>query len=295
MRLPRAARAVRLLLLVLLVSLAGACATPQAGPPWGEATTHPAALADSAPTRPQPVVNANNRLHRHITLPALRCALPAAKRYSRMSAEGQRQFVDAALHCLDEAWKPLLLANELRVLPTPLRLTVVDHTQPAPCSTAAAPDDILEPTNVAVYCNGTVYWPTRDPSNRDWGPVPMDRYMLFVVMHEYSHHLQSLSGIGWQANHRMDAIGRQTPAALEISRRIELQAQCLAGMMIAAAAQGGVLPAYQAQRLVDMQGSVVPSESHGSAANSARWAAAGYRGGSTAACNTWAAPPDAVR
>ncbi len=221
-----------------------------------------------------------NTLHAELRLSPLRCQLPAIE----MSAAGQRQFVQTELDCLSKAWDPPLRAAGMSL--APLQLTVVDSVTSG-CSKQ------VQSTDPAFYCGGTVYWPTDDPIHRGWGSQ-LAQYLMFVVMHEYGHHLQSSTGILRGADRDIDTAGEKSPLGLELSRRIELQAQCLAGVMLGAAQAGGMLAPARAADLIDIQSDTEEDPTHGTGVNSRRWVESGYRGATTSSCNTWAAPLEAV-
>ncbi|MGY4099695.1 neutral zinc metallopeptidase [Nocardia sp. R16R-3T] len=221
-----------------------------------------------------------NTLHAELRLSPLRCQLPPIE----MSAAGQRQFVQTELDCLTKAWDPPLRAAGMSL--ASLRLVVVDNVTTG-CSKQ------VQPTDPAFYCGGTVYWPTDDPIHRGWGSQ-LAQYLTFVVMHEYGHHLQSSAGILRTADRDIDSAGEKSPLGLELSRRIELQAQCLAGVMLGAAQAGGMLTAAEVADMIDIQSDTDEDPTHGTGVNSRRWVESGYRGTTTSSCNTWAAPIDEV-
>lgn len=228
---------------------------------------------------PEPPLTANT-LHAELRLSPLRCQLPLIK----MSTAGQRHFVQTELDCLTQAWDSALRAAGMSL--APLQLVIVDDL-----TTGCARQ--VKSTDPAFYCGGNVYWPTDDPIHRGWG-AQLGQYLTFVVMHEYGHHLQSSTGILRTADRDIDSAGEKSPLGLELSRRIELQAQCLAGVMLAAAQAGGMLTPAQAVDLIDIQSDTEEDPTHGTGANSRRWVESGYRGGATSSCNTWAATLDEV-
>ena len=84
----------------------------------------------------------------------------------------------------------------------------------------------------------------------------------------------------------------------EMSRRIELQANCFAGMFLTSVSgKGSVSASLARQAQEDFKYAIEEKpedNAHGSAANQAQWATAGFKANSTAACNTFAAPPAQV-
>ena len=114
-----------------------------------------------------------------------------------------------------------------------------------------------------------------------------------MLAHEYGHHLQHLSGTLDAATEQMAAVGRQTPDGLDIARRTELQAQCLAGMFFGATFDAPSINVAQQDAYTrgDAPGAL---PSHGLPQNFGDWFTLGAQRNSLDVCNTWVAPPTAV-
>ena len=126
----------------------------------------------------------------------------------------------------------------------------------------------------------------------------------YVIAHEVGHHVQNLLGIlpqGAAGAARRRATGSQ---ANRIQVRVELQADCFAGVWAHHAEQrwkllqpGDIEAALQTASAIgdDMlqqraQGRVVPdSFTHGSSEQRQRWFMTGFKDGTVRACNTFAA------
>lgn len=267
-------------LALLLVAALTACGgTPDTATPT-------VTQSSTAPPAPKSEIGAN-ALHANLRLGTLTCALPEFG----LDATGQDRFVRAAMSCLDAAWLPVLSAAGIQT--RPVQLVVVEK------STQGCEGDPVKPTDTTFYCNksGTVYWAARDETNKDWGPADWTQF-LFVAMHEYSHHVQNLAGVSAEADQAQEDAGPDTPESLLVSRRIELQAQCLAGMAASAAERGSVASAAEIRAMVDTQAEVGDGEqgmrTHGNGDSNRRWATAGYRDNSTSSCDTWSAAPNEV-
>lgn len=132
--------------------------------------------------------------------------------------------------------------------------------------------------------------------------APGDFAQAYVIAHEVGHHVQNLLGISGkvqQARQRVsEAEGNQ------LSVRLELQADCLAGVWANHADRSrqilesgdieeglGAASAIGDDRIQKQtQGYVVPdSFTHGSAAQRVRWFRIGLEGGDLAACDTFRA------
>ena len=129
--------------------------------------------------------------------------------------------------------------------------------------------------------------------------APGDFAQAYVVAHEVGHHVQNLLGITEKADAaRTNADQRQVDA---LSVRIELQADCFAGVWGHFANARGVLDAGDAEeglnaaaaigddRLQKMtQGQVSPETfTHGSSAERVNWLRRGLDGGTIEGCDTF--------
>ena len=118
------------------------------------------------------------------------------------------------------------------------------------------------------------------------------------MAHEYGHHVQQLTGImdaSWQERART---GRRSPAGAETTRRLELQANCYAGMFLGGLRdQRAIDPGLISGALRDYgergDASGRPRE-HGTPQTNGSWADQGFQRNRTYQCNTWLAPQDAV-
>ncbi len=132
--------------------------------------------------------------------------------------------------------------------------------------------------------------------------APGDFAQAYVVAHEVGHHVQQLMGV----TDKVDAMrGRATPAQMNaVSVRVELQADCLAGVWTHHSQkgkgwleQGDIEEALNAASQIGddtlqrrSQGTVVPeSFTHGSSEQRKRWFQRGQQSGQVAQCNTFEA------
>jgi predicted metalloprotease len=131
--------------------------------------------------------------------------------------------------------------------------------------------------------------------------APGDFAQAYVVAHEVGHHVQNLLGISDQVT-ALQERARSKEQANDLSVRLELQADCFAGVygnfnhqyldpgdieegLRAAAAIGDDMIQKQSQ------GYVAPeSWTHGSAEMRVRWLKQGLQSGDPATCDTFKAP-----
>ncbi len=181
----------------------------------------------------------------------------------------------------------------------PPTLVIVDQQTQTPCGTASnQTGPFYCPTDETVYIDPTFWGVLRTQLGAEAG----DLAQLYVLAHEYGHHVQQITGV-------FDRYPRDGAGADSNAVRTELQADCFAGAWTAdAAAQtdrngnpylqeptqdqiDGALESAAAvgdDHIQQQSGRVNPqSWTHGSSEQRQRWFMTGYRGGVTA-CDTFA-------
>jgi predicted metalloprotease len=128
--------------------------------------------------------------------------------------------------------------------------------------------------------------------------APGDFAQAYVIAHEWGHHIQRVLGI--EADVRR-AQSEDPGRANDLSIRLELQADCLAGVYAYTAEERGLLVAGDLEeglaaaaavgddRIQQQSGGRIDRESwtHGSSAQRSRWFRAGFQGGEIASCDTF--------
>jgi uncharacterized protein len=141
-----------------------------------------------------------------------------------------------------------------------------------------------------------------DALSRQAGVRLGDFAQAYVVAHEVAHHVQVLLGI----TQRIRAADEQDPAGKNArSVRLELQADCLAGVWKHSAYQRGevsdadIADALNAAAVVgsDFQqvratGTITPEDwTHGSSRQRQHWLTTGFEQGDPGACDTFTTTP----
>jgi uncharacterized protein len=198
------------------------------------------------------------------------------------------QFVSFVLDDAQRTWHELLPAY------ADARLVLFRDAVDSGCGVAeSATGPFYCPSDQRVYIDLSFF----DELKRKFG-APGDFAQAYVLAHEIGHHVQRILGIEQRA--------RQSPRggnANAISVRMELQADCFAGVWGHSAAQRDILEPGDMQeglaaaaavgddRLQRMAGQHVMPESftHGSSAQRTTWFKRGFDSGDAEACNTFSA------
>ena len=213
----------------------------------------------------------------------------------------QRPLTDASLGpygrrivgCLVKAFGEPLAAHGIE-LTTP-KIKVYSKTIKTPCGRfgqKGAP---------AYYCSitRTMYWPATVDDGTEAYTFARLGY-VGLVAHEFGHHMQATSGmLSEYAQRSYGTKGRNQRYSL--SRRLELQAQCFAGIFLAVTAESMGLSSsdrYQLKVWHAYTGDEDPPRGrkpdHGSSAAQIRWLNRGLDSADFGRCNTWTASKKSV-
>jgi uncharacterized protein len=210
--------------------------------------------------------------------------------------DAQRDFVARVLGTTERAWETVFAEQGAQYDHPTLQL-FSDSTRSACGLGAAAMGPFYCPGDSTIYIDLSFF---RDLENRL--DAPGDFARAYVIAHEVGHHVQNLTGTLRESHARRADL----PAidANEISVRVELQADCYAGIWAHAVERDGTIleegdieegmnaaSAIGDDRLQRRsQGHVVPeSFTHGTSEQRVRWFRRGLEQGDLAACDTFAA------
>ena len=209
------------------------------------------------------------------------------------SDDPQAKFVSIVLKDTEDTWTTIFRQHG-QAYRDPTLVLFTQATESACGVGQAAMGPFYCPNDQKVYLDLSFF---RDLEERFGAPGDFAR--AYVVAHEIGHHVQTLAGV----TERADAVRQRTGGrqANAVSVRMELQADCYAGVWGYYAAQRGLLEPGDAEaglraaaaigddRLQQQtQGRVVPeSFTHGSSQQRVEWLRRGLEGGRMEACDTF--------
>jgi len=212
------------------------------------------------------------------------------------------EFVSAVLGDTEDRWTEIFAANGKTYHPPKLRLFA--GSEPTPCAFAkSAMGPFYCPRDQRIYLDTAFF----EDLQRKFGGCSSSKACKFseayVIAHEVGHHVQDELGILPRV---MEAQQASTSKA-ESNRlqvRVELQADCLAGVWANRAQQkhsfldpGDIDQALQTASAIgddrlqkEAQGYVVPDAfTHGTSDQRKRWFSTGFDQGKVSACDTFSA------
>lgn len=207
------------------------------------------------------------------------------------------EFVSVVLSDTEIIWADIF-KNQLRQSYQPVTLVLFGGATASPCGNASgATGPFYCPGDRKVYLD-TAFFATME---RELG-AKGDFAMAYVVAHEVGHYVQDRLGILGQANQIRAQVSEAE--SNEISVRIELQADCLAGIWarqvqdrLGAIEPGDFEEAVTAARRIgddtlQRNAGRVPMPhtfTHGTSEQRARWFMRGYKTGDIGQCDTFSA------
>jgi predicted metalloprotease len=220
---------------------------------------------------------------------------PAGPATAPPTNDRMAQFVSTVLRDTELAWTQVFQANGQQYQPP--KLVLFRDRTPTACGTGdAAMGPFYCPGDSKVYLDMGFF----DTLAKRMG-APGDFAQAYVIAHEVGHHVQNLLGITGKVDGMRGRISERDMNALSV--RVELQADCFAGVWARMSAQRGGIR-YEpgdieeglnaASQIGDdmlqrqSRGTVVPeSFTHGSSQQRMTWFKRGLDTGSVKECNTF--------
>ena len=204
------------------------------------------------------------------------------------------QFVSFVLDDVQSTWTQLLPQQTNTQYRHAHLVLFRDYTQSGCGGAQSATGPFYCPEDEKVYIDLGFY----DELSRRFG-APGQFAQAYVLAHELGHHVQKLLGIEGKVHQLQESNSRE---ANPLSVKLELQADCFAGVWAHTTQQRGLLEkgdvesalgaasAVGDDRLQKMATGHVSPETftHGSSAQRMHWFNSGLDGGTIASCNTFA-------
>ncbi len=207
---------------------------------------------------------------------------------SQAQTDAQKRFISSVLKSTEDTWNQIL-PQQARVRYTNPKLVLFSGQTQSACGYASsATGPFYCPGDGKLYLDFAFFAELKSQFG-----APGDFAQAYVVAHEIGHHVQDLLG----TMDKVQAAGNTN----EMSVRLELQADCYAGVWGFYAQKKGLLEAGDAEEALKAasavgddsiqkkaQGYVVPeSFTHGSARDRMSWFNQGFQSGDIRRCNTF--------
>lgn len=205
------------------------------------------------------------------------------------------EFVELVLGSTDDTWNAIF-ADWGQDYVEPLVVLFRGSTTSACGGATSAVGPHYCPPDETIYIDETFF----DELVGRFGASGGDVAEAYVIAHEVGHHVQNRLGIMEEVQRAQQAASSQAEANA-LSVRLELQADCFAGVWAFSIREAGVFEQGEIREAIDaaaavgddriqerIQGQVNPeSWTHGSADQRVEWFTRGWEEGNPAACNTF--------
>lgn len=203
------------------------------------------------------------------------------------------QFVKVVLAETEDVWGNIFQQAGQRY-PEPKLVLFSNQVRSACGSASSATGPFYCPGDQKVYIDLSFY---RELKTRF--EAPGDFAQAYVIAHEVGHHIQNITGILPKFNQMRRSMSKREENQMSI--RVELQADCYAGVWAHRTNQKGLLERGDLDEALNAatqigddalqkrtQGYVVPdSFNHGTSAQRKKWFSRGFESGKVGACDTF--------
>jgi predicted metalloprotease len=227
---------------------------------------------------------------------------PEQRRSTRQVPNDQTgQFIAAVVGNTEDTWKEIFAQSGKQYRPPRVRL--FSRAVQSACGMAqSATGPFYCPNDQRIYMD-TSFFREIEQRFRGCSGKACEFAQAYVIAHEVGHHVQNATGILQRAQQAQQQAGGRGAAANRIQVRVELQADCYAGVWAKQSntkynflEQGDIEAALQTAAAIgddrlqkQARGTVVPdSFTHGSSEQRQRWFKIGFDQGRVSACNTFA-------
>jgi hypothetical protein len=211
-------------------------------------------------------------------------------------ADDYEVFASTVLGSTDAVWDEIFTASNMTYSP-PTLVLFRDATSSACGGANSAVGPHYCPLDQTIYLDETFF----DELVSRLGATGGDVAEAYVIAHEVGHHVQNRIGLMEEVQNAMRGAATQEEAN-QLSVRLELQADCFAGVWAYSLRDQGVFQPGEINEAMDaaaavgddriqeaIQGQVNPEGwTHGSAEQRVEWFTTGFESGDPAACDTFA-------
>jgi predicted metalloprotease len=212
----------------------------------------------------------------------------------QQSTDAEAQFVRRVLTTTEDTWNEIFQRNRAQYR-EPTLVLFTNQVQSACGRAGASVGPFYCPADEKVYIDLSFFQELGQRFR-----APGDFAQAYVIAHEVGHHVQNLLGTSDQVT-RLQSRARSEAQANDLSVRLELQADCYAGVWGFYAKQRDILDpgdleeALRAASAIgddrlqrEAQGHAVPdSFTHGTSDQRMRWFRAGFDSGDLRRCDTF--------
>lgn len=245
------------------------------------------------PKEPQTGLTKNSLYSLELKRGEAKCSIKVRRPKPALKNSKLKPYLEDLVDCMVKVYrKPLAeLGFELS---TP-KIRPYSGTIEAPCG------DLGQDGSPAYYCSSdeTIYWPVTSDDEREAYTFARLGY-VGLLAHEFGHHLQAETGMFREYSYTWAEASEKKQ--LELSRRLELQAQCFEGVFLSYAEEALELDSndlYEIREWHSYTGDEDPPNSrkpdHGTSAAQYRWLERGYESTDFGRCNTWKASDKSVK
>jgi predicted metalloprotease len=211
------------------------------------------------------------------------------------------QFIAAVVGNTEDTWKEIFAQSGKQYKPPRVRL--FSRGVQSACGMAqSATGPFYCPNDQRIYMD-TSFFQDIERRFRGCSGKACEFSRAYVIAHEVGHHVQNSTGILQRAHNMQQQAGGRGAEANRIQVRVELQADCYAGVWAKQSNTkynfldpGDIEAALQTAAAIgddrlqkQARGTVVPdSFTHGTSAQRQRWFKQGFDSGNVNACNTFA-------
>ncbi|MDO5737084.1 MAG: neutral zinc metallopeptidase [Propionibacteriaceae bacterium] len=242
----------------------------------------------------------DNTLYQQSLAEPVRCDVDPIRNLGSMSDVALQTRMRGYVECLTRVWGPALEAAGHEAYQPTLYVYPAGGEVKTSCGT--------QPSLNAFYCGAdqNLYLAADVlrilPAQQATAPEAFD----LIIAHEYGHAMQGRSGV-FAASHFLGEDATSTSVASEVSRMVEVQADCFAGSAMNSIAESmGMGEAGRESvarisyeigddRLAERFNQEIEEGDHGTGVNRRLWAERGLAGGQLSKCNTFVAPSSELR